>query len=98
MEQAAREAGARRLRPIFLTSMAAAMGMVPMILSGSRPLEPAGKRYVIRPHFLDVFHASGHSRPLHRSQIKNGQVCRSYPPDYRMLRAFWGRTGFSGNV
>ncbi|MHB1349269.1 MAG: efflux RND transporter permease subunit [Desulfobulbaceae bacterium] len=35
LEQAAQEAGARRLRPIFLTSMAAAMGMVPMILSGS---------------------------------------------------------------
>lgn len=35
LEQAAQEAGARRLRPIFLTSMAAAMGMVPMIISGS---------------------------------------------------------------
>jgi outer membrane protein TolC len=40
LEQAAREAGARRLRPIFLTSMAAAVGMVPMILSGSSLWSP----------------------------------------------------------
>src|SRR5208283_2226117 len=33
-------AGARRLRPIFLTSMAAAVGMVPMILSGSSLWSP----------------------------------------------------------
>jgi multidrug efflux pump subunit AcrB len=32
---AAHEAGARRLRPIFLTTMAAAVGVAPMILSGS---------------------------------------------------------------
>jgi len=35
LEQAAREAGARRMRPIFLTTMAAAVGVTPMILSGS---------------------------------------------------------------
>ena len=40
LEQAARDAGARRLRPIFLTSMAAAIGMVPMILSGSSLWSP----------------------------------------------------------
>ncbi len=40
LEQAAQEAGARRLRPIFLTSMAAAMGMVPMIISGSSLWSP----------------------------------------------------------
>ena len=33
--QAAHDAGARRLRPIFLTTMAAAVGVTPMILSGS---------------------------------------------------------------
>jgi multidrug efflux pump subunit AcrB len=33
--QATQEAGARRLRPVFLTTMAAAMGVMPMILSGS---------------------------------------------------------------
>lgn len=32
---AAHEAGGRRLRPIFLTTMAAAVGVTPMILSGS---------------------------------------------------------------
>ncbi len=42
LEQAAQEAGARRLRPIFLTTMAAAMGMVPMILSGSSLWSPLG--------------------------------------------------------
>ena len=35
LEQAALEAGKRRLRPIFLTTMAAAAGLTPMILSGS---------------------------------------------------------------
>jgi len=35
LEEAATEAGQRRLRPIFLTTMAAAVGMVPMILSKS---------------------------------------------------------------
>jgi outer membrane protein TolC len=39
-EQAAREAGARRLRPIFLTTMAAAVGVTPMILSGSSLWSP----------------------------------------------------------
>lgn len=40
LEQAALEAGERRLRPIFLTSMAAAVGVVPMILSGSSLWSP----------------------------------------------------------
>ncbi|MDD2319453.1 MAG: efflux RND transporter permease subunit [Geobacteraceae bacterium] len=40
LEQAATEAGARRLRPIFLTSMAAAVGVTPMILSGSSLWSP----------------------------------------------------------
>jgi len=35
LEEAATEAGARRLRPIFLTTMAAAVGVTPMIVSGS---------------------------------------------------------------
>lgn len=35
LEQAAQEAGERRLRPIFLTTMAAAVGVTPMILSRS---------------------------------------------------------------
>ncbi len=40
LEQAALEAGERRLRPIFLTTMAAAVGVVPMILSGSSLWSP----------------------------------------------------------
>lgn len=40
LEQAAREAGSRRLRPIFLTTMAAAVGVTPMILSGSSLWSP----------------------------------------------------------
>ncbi len=40
LEQAAREAGERRLRPIFLTTMAAAVGVLPMILSGSSLWSP----------------------------------------------------------
>jgi len=40
LEQAAREAGTRRLRPIFLTTMAAAVGVTPMILSGSSLWSP----------------------------------------------------------
>jgi multidrug efflux pump subunit AcrB/outer membrane protein TolC len=40
LEQATLEAGERRLRPIFLTSMAAAVGVTPMIISGSSLWSP----------------------------------------------------------
>ncbi len=40
LEQATKDAGARRLRPIFLTTMAAAVGVTPMILSGSSLWSP----------------------------------------------------------
>ena len=40
LEQAATEAGERRLRPIFLTTMAAAAGVTPMILSQSSLWSP----------------------------------------------------------
>ena len=40
LEQAAIEAGRRRLRPIFLTTMAAAAGVLPMIMSGSSMWSP----------------------------------------------------------
>jgi len=40
LEEAALEAGERRLRPIFLTTMAAAVGVVPMIISGSTMWSP----------------------------------------------------------
>ncbi|MBV8819038.1 MAG: efflux RND transporter permease subunit, partial [Acidobacteriaceae bacterium] len=42
IEAAAVEAGERRLRPIFLTTMAAAVGVTPMILSGSSMWSPLG--------------------------------------------------------
>ena len=41
-EEAAMAAGKRRMRPIFLTSAAAAVGVVPMILSGSSLWGPLG--------------------------------------------------------
>ncbi len=40
LEEAATQAGERRLRPIFLTTMAAAVGVTPMILSGSKMWSP----------------------------------------------------------
>ena len=40
LEHAALAAGERRLRPIFLTTMAAAVGVTPMILSGSTLWSP----------------------------------------------------------
>ncbi len=40
LDEAATEAGERRLRPIFLTTMAAAVGVLPMILSGSSLWSP----------------------------------------------------------
>ena len=40
LEEAAMEAGERRLRPIFLTTMAAAAGVLPMILSNSSLWSP----------------------------------------------------------
>jgi multidrug efflux pump subunit AcrB len=42
IQEAAIEAGERRLRPIFLTTMAAAVGVTPMILSGSSMWSPLG--------------------------------------------------------
>jgi outer membrane protein TolC len=40
LERAAIDAGRRRLRPIFLTTMAAAAGVLPMIMSGSSMWSP----------------------------------------------------------
>jgi multidrug efflux pump subunit AcrB len=41
-KEAARDAGKRRMIPIFLTSAAASTGVVPMILSGSSFWAPVG--------------------------------------------------------
>ena len=42
LEEAAISAGKRRMRPIFLTSAAAAVGVIPMIVSGSSLWGPLG--------------------------------------------------------
>jgi len=42
LREVAMEAAKRRMRPVFLTSMAAAMGVVPMIISGSPLWAPLG--------------------------------------------------------
>jgi multidrug efflux pump subunit AcrB/outer membrane protein TolC len=47
LEHAALEAGQRRLRPIFLTTMAAAVGVTPMILSGSSLWSPLASTIAI---------------------------------------------------
>ena len=55
MEEAALEAGKRRLRPIFLTSVAAAVGVLPMILSGSAMWAPLGSVIALGILFSMVF-------------------------------------------
>ncbi len=42
IKSVAMDAGKRRMRPVFLTAMAAAMGVVPMIISGSPLWAPLG--------------------------------------------------------
>ncbi|MBU0971700.1 MAG: efflux RND transporter permease subunit [Proteobacteria bacterium] len=42
LRSVAMDAGKRRMRPVFLTAMAAAMGVVPMIISGSPLWAPLG--------------------------------------------------------
>lgn len=42
LQTVAMDAGKRRMRPVFLTAMAAAMGVVPMIISGSPLWGPLG--------------------------------------------------------
>jgi multidrug efflux pump subunit AcrB len=42
VREAAFEAGKRRMRPIFLTSAAASMGVLPMVLSGDLMWMPLG--------------------------------------------------------
>jgi multidrug efflux pump subunit AcrB/outer membrane protein TolC len=74
--QAAMEAGERRLRPIFLTTMAAAVGVVPMILSGSSLWSPLASviafgllvsmffTLIVIPVLFVTVHGSKSKRPL----------------------------------
>ena len=55
LEEAALEAGRRRLRPIFLTTVAAAAGLTPMILSGSGLWSPLASVIAVGLMFSMVF-------------------------------------------
>ncbi len=55
LELAALEAGRRRLRPIFLTTVAAAAGLTPMILSGSGLWSPLASVIAVGLIFSMVF-------------------------------------------
>jgi multidrug efflux pump subunit AcrB len=55
LEEAALEAGRRRLRPIFLTTMSAAAGLTPMILSGSALWAPMASVIAVGIVFSMVF-------------------------------------------
>ena len=64
IEEAAIEAGERRLRPIFLTTMAAAVGVTPMILSGSSMWSPLGSTISFGLVGSMFFYACCHSRAV----------------------------------
>jgi multidrug efflux pump subunit AcrB len=55
IESAALEAGRRRIRPIFLTTVAAAAGLTPMILSGSGLWSPLASVIAVGLIFSMVF-------------------------------------------
>jgi len=55
LQEAALEAGRRRLRPIFLTTIAAAAGLTPMILSGSGLWSPLASVIAVGLLFSMVF-------------------------------------------
>ena len=77
LDQAALEAGERRLRPIFLTSMAAAVGVVPMIISGSSLWAPMASviafglvgSMVFTLVAIPVLFVVVHSRPIRNAAI-----------------------------
>jgi len=85
IEEAAVEAGERRLRPIFLTTMAAAVGVTPMILSGSSMWSPLGSAIafglvgsmfftlIVIPVLYVVIHKR-HSKPDFKPNFKPGPV------------------------
>ena len=86
IEEAAIEAGERRLRPIFLTTMAAAVGVTPMILSGSSMWSPLGSAIafglvgsmfftlVVIPVLYVLIHQRGLSPAIVRPRSKLGPV------------------------
>ncbi|UPU34658.1 efflux RND transporter permease subunit [Geomonas paludis] len=82
LEQAAREAGARRLRPIFLTTMAAAVGVTPMILSRSSLWSPLASVIAFGLIFsmfftllvVPVIYVAVKSRVARRASVQEGVV------------------------
>ncbi len=62
---AAYEAGKRRLRPIFLTAMAAAIGVLPMISVGFTFMEPPGQCNRLRRCLVNVYINSLHTCTLY---------------------------------
>lgn len=77
LEEAALEAGERRLRPIFLTTMAAAVGVVPMILSGSSMWSPMASviafglvgSMVFTLLAIPIIFVAAHSRQMKRAAV-----------------------------
>jgi multidrug efflux pump subunit AcrB/outer membrane protein TolC len=99
LEQAALEAGERRLRPIFLTSAAAAVGVIPMILSGSSLWSPLASviafgllgsmffTLVAIPVLFVVVHRK-HAASLSHPSRKNKDAARVGHPEVALLLAF----------
>lgn len=85
-EEAAIAAGKRRMRPIFLTAMAAAVGVVPMILSGSSLWGPLGSvicfgllfalvlSLLMLPVLYYLLHKNEHKTPLGEESAAEGEV------------------------
>jgi multidrug efflux pump subunit AcrB/outer membrane protein TolC len=86
IEAAAIEAGERRLRPIFLTTMAAAVGVTPMILSGSSMWSPLGSAIafglvgsmfftlIVIPVLYVLIHKKRASKPVSKPDLKLGPL------------------------
>jgi multidrug efflux pump subunit AcrB len=84
-EQAAIAAGKRRMRPIFLTAMAAAVGVVPMILSGSSLWGPLGSvicfgllfalvlSLLILPVLYYILHKNEPTTPIDKESAAEGE-------------------------
>lgn len=81
VDQAAIGAGKRRMRPIFLTSAAAAVGVIPMVLSGSSLWGPLGTvicfgllfalvlSLIVLPVLYALFHRNDAVRPETASAV-----------------------------
>lgn len=81
--QAALEAGERRLRPIFLTTMAAAVGVTPMMVSGSSlwgPMASVIAFGLLGSMFftlivIPVLFVAVHEKKAHKSSVAAASLC-----------------------